>query len=542
MHTMSEPLDEVWKLRGCISDLVSVMALPALWRGGEPPVVVGVLSDVLLRMLKADFVYVQLNQPAGLAPVENLRIAAPDPARQARPAGHGTGHEVAELPVARVMPAADVGRALAPWLAGDAPVTSATVPNPVGSGETTIAVAWLGSDERNGVVVAGSQRGGFPSYIETLLMRVAVNQAVSDLQRAEVVAARRRCGDVEHARELLQAENRYLRHELESSGLHWETILGHCDGLKRVRSQVEQVAGATSCVLVQGERGTGKELVARAVHELGGRRDKPFIRLHCAALAGQRLDAELFGHEQDAFAGAGPARPGCLELAHGGTLFLDDIGELSLDAQARLLRVLQDQTFEHIGGSARLRADVRLVAASGRDLKAMVAEQRFRGDLYYRLNVFPIDLPPLRDRVDDIPVLVRHFAQLHARRCGKQITTIAPQTMSALRRYRWPGNMHELDNLVERSVMLSQGALLEVPLAELALPGETPAAASAVPRYVTLEDAQREHIVRALAASNWVIAGAAGAAAKLGMKRTSLQYKMHKLGITRPQEHGIRTA
>jgi DNA-binding NtrC family response regulator len=557
---MTEPLDEIWKLRGCISDLVSLMALPALWRGGEPAAVSNVLSDVLLRMLRLDFIYIHLALPGGSAPLETVRLAAPAGAAgsgtAALPAGAvaaagshavagasradyaGARDALAEAGVAERGVAGDataVGRALAPWLTDDAALSSITVPNPVGSGETTIAVAGLGLEER-GVVVAGSQRAGFPTYMETLLLRVAVNQALTELQRAEVLAQRRRCSELERSQQCVQAHNRYLRGELDGQQ-PWESVISHGEGLKRVRALIEQVAPTSTCVLLLGEAGSGKEQAARAIHHHSDRREQPFIRFDCAAVPPAALEGRLFGRAAGAANGGGAVEPqlGCFDLAHGGTLFLDEIGALPQELQARVLRVLQDQEFDRPGGSgAAVRCDVRLVAASSRDLKALVAEHRFRGDLCYRLTVFPIELPPLRDRVDDLAQLVRHYAQLHARRNGKQITTIAPQTMAALRRYAWPGNLRELDNLIERSVMLSPGPLLDVPLADLAA-GDGQSGPSALPKYVTLEDAQREHIVRALAASNWVIAGAAGAAAKLGMKRTSLQYKMHKLGITRPQ-------
>ncbi len=538
-----EPLDEIWRLRGCISDLVSLMALPTLWREGDAAMVGGVLADVLVRMMKLDFVYVRLNAPAGAAPVELLRVAhdahpgAPDKAVPADgPAGAGAAPGVA-------IKAADVGRALAPWLTPEMPTFGTRVPNPLGAGEIPLAFLWLGADAQGGVVAAGSQREGFPTYAETLLLRVAVNQAVVELQQAEVAAHRRHSGELERTADRLQAENVWLRRAQER-GAQADPIIGQSEAMKRVRQQVEQLAPGTACVLIEGEPGTGKDLVARSIHQHSGRRDKPFVRLDCASLPAAQIEAELFGLSRggpgfglNAGSGTAVARHlGGVELAHGGTLFLDGIGELSMDLQARLLRLLQDHEFVPQGGTRPIRADVRLVAACSGDLAGRVAAHEFRADLFDRLRRFTIDLPPVRARAEDIPLLARHFVQRHARRCRKLITSIAPATMEALCAYAWPGNVREIDNLIERGVMLSPGSSLQVPLAG----PEAARAQAPLPQgggtapLATLEEAQREHILRALLASNWVIAGAGGAAAKLGMKRTSLQYRMQKLGITRP--------
>jgi formate hydrogenlyase transcriptional activator len=296
-----------------------------------------------------------------------------------------------------------------------------------------------------------------------------------------------------------------------------------------VLQQLEIVAPTDSTVLILGETGTGKELIARALHQLSGRGDRAFVKINCAAIPTGLLESELFGHEKGAFTGAISQKVGRFELAHHGTIFLDEIGEVPLELQSKLLRVLQEQEFERLGGTRTIQVDIRLVAATNRDLTHMVEAGLFRSDLYYRLHVFPIIVPPLRERQEDIPMLVRYFAQRYATRMKKPIETIPTKTMDRLVRYHWPGNIRELENLIERAVILSPGTELSVPLTELK---------SAVPTksrpLATLEGAERDHILRALQDTKWVIGGASGTAARLGMKRTTLISKMKKLGISRP--------
>ena len=285
-------------------------------------------------------------------------------------------------------------------------------------------------------------------------------------------------------------------------------------------------------MLIRGETGTGKELVARALHELSPRRDRTFVKLNCAAIPTGLLESELFGHEKGAFTGAISQKLGRFELAHQGTLFLDEVGDIPPELQPKLLRVLQEQEFERLGGTKTIKVDVRLVAATHRDLAQLVADGRFREDLYYRLNVFPLVLPPLRERRDDIPRLVRHFTQQFARRMGRRIETIPSAVMDALVRYSWPGNVRELQNVIERAVILSPGPSLQVPPGDLQpAPTQAPAPAAAP---VTLADAEREHILGVLRETGWVLGGPKGAAARLGMKRSTLHWKMKKLGISRP--------
>jgi formate hydrogenlyase transcriptional activator len=295
-------------------------------------------------------------------------------------------------------------------------------------------------------------------------------------------------------------------------------------------------------VLIQGETGTGKELIARAIHDLSRRRARTFVKLNCAAIPTGLLESELFGHEKGAFTGAIAQKIGRFELANGGTLFLDEVGDIPLELQSKFLRVLQEQEFERLGATKTIRVDVRLVAATNRDLSAMVANKEFRSDLYYRLNVFPIVSPPLRERRDDIERLVRYFTQKFARRMNKVIDTIPSATMRVLAAYHWPGNIRELENFIERAVILSRRSTLDAPLGELRAPAieaPSPVAAngsSASPARGnggTLEDVERDAILRALQDSRWVLGGKDGAAARLGMKRTTLQSKIARLGIRR---------
>ena len=329
----------------------------------------------------------------------------------------------------------------------------------------------------------------------------------------------------------LKQENLYLEDEIRNE-LNFEEIIGKSPALRQVLRQVEAVAATNSTVLIQGETGSGKELVARAVHNLSRRRKYPFVKLNCAAIPTGLLESELFGHEKGAFTGAIAQRIGRFELASQGTIFLDEISEIPGDLQPKLLRVLQEREFERLGSSRTLRTDARLIAATNRDLSAMVEEQKFRSDLFYRLNVFPINVPPLRERKEDIPFLVRHFAQHFARNMTKDINTISFETMSALTQYPWPGNVRELQNVIERAVILSKGPTLKVSLEDLK--SKTVDTNGHSNGAVTLEEVERRHILSVLEQTNWVFAGPNGAAARLGLKRPTLQFRMQKLGITRP--------
>jgi formate hydrogenlyase transcriptional activator len=315
----------------------------------------------------------------------------------------------------------------------------------------------------------------------------------------------------------------------------FEGIIGRSAAMRNVLAQVKIVAPTDSTVLLLGETGTGKELIARALHNQSSRQNRSFVRVNCAAIPSGLLESELFGHERGAFTGAIARKTGRFELANGGTIFLDEIGDIPLELQPKLLRVLQEQEFERLGSTQTMRVDVRVVAATSRHLPHMVADREFRSDLYYRLNVFPIRLPALRDRPEDIPLLVQHFVQIYARRMRKPIERVSTEAMNGLAGHSWPGNVRELQNFIERAVIISFGKMLRVPLAELedtAQCGDS-VPTRALPKTVTLHDAQREHILQALAETNWIIGGPKGAAARLGLKRTTLISKMERLGISR---------
>ena len=347
-------------------------------------------------------------------------------------------------------------------------------------------------------------------------------------------------GQVSELTDKLANEKLYLEDEIRTEA-NFDEIVGKSQALHRVLKLIETVSPTDSTVLIYGETGTGKELIARAIHELSSRNSKTFVKLNCAALPAGLLESELFGHEKGAFTGAIAQHSGRLELAHQGTLFLDEVGEIPLELQPKLLRVLQEREFERVGGTRSIRSDVRLIAATNRDLAAMVEEQKFRSDLFFRLNVFPVELPPLRERPEDIPLLVRHFAEEFSRRMGKRVETISSQTMDALCQYRWPGNIRELQNVIERSVILSSGASLNVPIAQLHSLTTHPPANDATrvkskrrtPVRSILAEVDRNQIIRALKEAEGRIGGRDGAAARVGIKRTTFITRMKKLGIER---------
>jgi formate hydrogenlyase transcriptional activator len=349
--------------------------------------------------------------------------------------------------------------------------------------------------------------------------------------------------EVSDLKNKLTLEKLYLEDEIRSE-LKFEEIVGKSEALRRVLHQVETVAPTDSTVLIYGETGTGKELIARAVHNLSSRLSRAFVKLNCAAIPTGLLESELFGHERGAFTGAISQRVGRFELAHHGTMFLDEIGEVPLELQPKLLRVLQEREFERLGSTRTVRTDARLIAATNRDLEALVNEQKFRSDLYYRLNVFPIRVPSLRERPEDIPLLVRHFVQQFSRQLSKTIDTIPSETMTTLVRYPWPGNIRELQNVIERAAILSKGPVLVVSSDELRATPNTQALAASAAAEVEpgwngtkrnmrsmLDDAERQQILAALEQADWTVAGPHGAAARLDMKRSTLQSRMKKLGI-----------
>jgi len=334
-------------------------------------------------------------------------------------------------------------------------------------------------------------------------------------------------GEIKELKDKLAREKLYLEDEIRSER-GFEEIIGRSAAIRTVLRKIETVAETESTVLIYGETGTGKELVARAIHERSPRHSNAFVKLNCAAIPTGLLESELFGHEKGAFTGAIMQRLGRFELANRGTAFLDEIGEISLELQPKLLRVLQEREFERLGSTRTIKTDARLIAATNRDLAACVEERTFRADLFYRLNVFPIHVPPLRERPEDIPLLVRHFLQYFARRIHRVIDTIPSETLEVLVRYSWPGNIRELQNLIEHSVIVSPGPVLQVPVA--ALQFQTPPAPERTTRR-TLEEAEREHILATLKETKWVTSGPNGAAVRLGMNRSTLQFRMKKLGI-----------
>ena len=356
--------------------------------------------------------------------------------------------------------------------------------------------------------------------------------------------------EIDALKDKLAVEKHYLEEEIRSE-FNFEEIIGESPAIRRTLAQVELAAPAGTTVLIQGETGTGKEIIARAIHNLSPRRERAFVKVNCAAIPAGLLESELFGHERGAFTGAVTQKMGRFEFADRGTLFLDEIADLPLELQPKLLRVLQEQEFERLGGNRTQRVDVRVVAATNADLAQLVAERKFRSDLYYRLNVFPIFVPPLRERREDVPLLVRYFVQTFSRRQNKTVEYVPADVMDALVNYSWPGNIRELENLIERAVLLSDGKELRVPLAELkaaessqlpvasadgsgAVLPITPAGSISSGPIATLEDAERQHILRALRQTQWRVAGPRGAANLLGLKRTTLQARIRKLGIKRP--------
>ncbi len=348
--------------------------------------------------------------------------------------------------------------------------------------------------------------------------------------------------EIETLKNKLKEEKLYLEEEVRAKH-NFEEIIGQSTTLKRALQDVETVAPTDSNVLICGETGTGKELIAHAIHNLSGRSKRTLVKVNCAAIPTGLLESELFGHEKGAFTGAIERRIGRFETAQGGTIFLDEVEDIPLELQSKLLRVIQEREFERLGSSRTIRVDVRIVAATNADLAGLVAEKKFRSDLYYRLNVFPITLPPLRERREDIPLLVRFFTHKFARQMKRQIEKIPSVTMAALTAYHYPGNIRELQNMIERGVILSRGRTLDLPLSELNLStksvqaespenGHTPVQSDGL----TLEAVEREHILRVLRESDWVIGGATGAAARLGINRTTLNTRLHKLGISRPRQ------
>lgn len=380
----------------------------------------------------------------------------------------------------------------------------------------------ISRDRVIGTLNLGRLRAGAFSQDDVDFLKQVANQIAIGVENALNYE------QISEARERLAEERNYLTEEIRTEH-DFEAIIGQSPALKRILKQAELVAPTGSTVLIMGETGTGKEVLARAIHDISPRRERTFVSVNCAAIPLGLLESELFGHEKGAFTGAIAQKTGRFELAHQGTLFLDEVGDIPPELQPKLLRVLQEQEFERLGSTRTLHVDARVLAATSRDLTQMVENREFRSDLYYRLNIFPILIPPLRERPEDIPLLVAHFTDKYARRMDKRISSIPAETMDALKRYHWPGNIRELQNFIERATILTSGATLHVPLAEL-----QQASREVRKKSRTLAESDRDQIMRALRESQWVLGGPGGAAERLGLKRTTLFYKMRKLGISRP--------
>jgi formate hydrogenlyase transcriptional activator len=475
------------------------------------------VSELLRRLIRHEYASLVLVDPAK----GQLRLEALD-----FPGSNSQIHEV-QMALLEDSPAADALRTRQPLLLNCMDVErfpSEIVRRLLAEGlQSAVCIPLLRGDRALGTLnVASMREAAFTPDDVALLTQIGNELAIA----VENALAFRQ---IEELKDKLTEEKLYLEDEIRTE-YDFEEIVGDSQSLKRVLRDVETVAPTDSTVLIQGESGTGKELIARAIHNLSGRRQRTFVKVNCAAIPTGLIESELFGHEKGAFTGAISQKIGRFELADKGTLFLDEIGDIPLELQPKLLRVLQEREFERLGSTRTVKVDIRLVTATNRDLSQMIASREFREDLFYRLNVFPITLPPLRERREDIPLLARYFTQKYARRMNRAIETIPGEAMEALTNWNWPGNVRELENLIERAVILTRGAALHVPLAELRNGGE---AASTTGALTTLEEAEREHILRGLRESKWVVGGPAGAAVRLGLKRTTLQSRIQKLGIVR---------
>jgi transcriptional regulator with GAF, ATPase, and Fis domain len=436
--------DEVGRLKACINDLTGLLALPAIFTGREPSQIIAALLDVLMGILRLDTVYADVKDPAGGAPINMIRSV------------------LSENPSVGRM---DIQQALSHWLKDDFHASSLVLKQ--STGDISIVPLRLGFHNELGWVVAASRRTDFPTETERLLLNVATNQAAMGLQEAQLLSEQKRVAReldekiAERTRELqdlkdqLQRENVVLREQVGEASM-FEEIVGTAPVLQSVLSRVAKVAPTDSTVLITGETGTGKELIARAIHKRSARSARAFVKMNCAAIPPSLVASELFGHEKGAFTGAFQRRLGRFELAEGGTLFLDEIGELPAETQISLLRVLQEREFERVGGTEAIQTDVRVIAATNRDLKTAVSKGVFRCDLFYRLNVFPIEMPSLRARSEDIVLLTEYFIQRYAEKMGKKISGISKRTLDQFRSYSWPGNIRELQNVIERSLILCE--------------------------------------------------------------------------------------
>lgn len=536
---------EVTHLKACINDLVGVVALPAIWKSGEPSDIVQTLLDTVLRMLHPDFVYARLNEPVGDAFIE---MVVTSEASNSRPQ-LGEIREFLDL---------SLGQDLRAW--------PPMLRNAMNCPGLSLVPLRLGVHGEIGVMVAGSRRADFPKQTDRLLLSVAANQAAIGLHEARLLSEQKRVSNEldqrvaqrtrelalaieeltkenaerrrveEQLRELqqqLESHNAYLKEEVEDV-LSFGRFVGRSRGLRHVLQQVDDVASTGATVLITGESGTGKELLAREIHERGRRSQQPFVRVNCSAIPREMFESEFFGHVRGAFTGAMRDRPGRFQIADGGTIFLDEVGELPADLQPKLLRVLQEGEYERVGEDATRKVDVRVIAATNRNLAEEVRANRFRQDLFYRLNVFPLELPPLRARTDDIPLLASHFISEVSKKLGIQQPALTQADASRLQQYDWPGNIRELHNVIERAVILSKGGRLRLDIAFADMPG-TAASAPDAPEVILTDrecrERERANLKKALERADGRIYGEGGAAELLGINPTTLASRLRAFKI-----------
>jgi transcriptional regulator with GAF, ATPase, and Fis domain len=508
---------DLTELRRCIRDLAAINALPLLWVGQSAREVVNGFLDALLTALRLDFAYARISDPEGGPLIEASRV---------------TGKSSPAM-------AAEIAQLMAPLL-GDS--THADVPHPFGVGVIRIEISPvdIGGGQR-GALVAGSSRPDFPNDSDTVLLNAVVNQATIWLRSARAAVEHRRMesalAESDKLQKRLEEENAYLREQADTA-LAFGRIVGNSAALRRLLPQVELVAPTDAIVLILGESGSGKELFAREIHQRSRRAERPLITVNCSAIPHEVFESEFFGHVRGAFTGAVRDRPGRFQLANNGTIFLDEVGDIPIDLQPKLLRVLQEGQYERVGEDVTRSVNVRVIAATNRDLSIDVKAGRFREDLYYRLTVFPLQVPPLRDRRDDIPRLAVHLVGLAARKFGLSPPRISDQQCEQLQRYDWPGNVRELQNLIERAVILSRDGKLSFDPAWLPAP-----AAAAPPPAPTANEIvsdsewrrrERENLETALKRAGGRIYGRDGAAELLGLKPTTLQSRLRALGIRTP--------
>lgn len=512
--------DEVGRLKMLVNNLISVLALPAMWTGLETHEITTALLDVLMGILRLDVVYAEVKDPAGGVPINMISQVPSESSAVSR---------------------LDIRRALKNWLKEDFRPSSLVLKH--STGDLSIVPLRLGLQNELGWVVAGSGRADFPTVTERLLLNVATNQAAIGLQEAGLFSEQKRIArelegkvaqrtrELQDLKDRLQGENVVLREQVDEASM-FEEIVGTAPVLHSVLSRVAKVAPTDSSVLITGETGTGKELIARAIHKRSLRSAGAFVKVNCAAIPPSLIASELFGHEKGAFTGALQRRLGRFELARGGTLFLDEVGELPAETQISLLRVLQEHEFERVGGTQAIQADVRLIAATNRDLESAVSKGAFRSDLFYRLNVFPIEMPSLRARFEDIALLTEYFVQRYAHKLGKKISGISKKTLDQFQSYSWPGNIRELQNVIERSLILCETERFAVD--ERWLTRESSGIERAnIFLAQKVSDDEKALIEAALTQARGRVSGRSGAAVKLGLPASTLESKIRSLKINK---------